>query len=108
MQLTYIWIYTTIRIYYKFWHFLDTQENVHFFFSKKSKYIWKVVKSGKELSPRGLFYYAKELSYNKRYDDAIKYFNKFLNSEKDELKTILEPAINFPYAISLQKNLKSA
>lgn len=34
------------------------------------------------LSPRSLYYYAKELYENRRYDNAIEYFNKFLDTEK--------------------------
>ncbi|WP_353095388.1 glycosyltransferase [Tissierella praeacuta] len=42
----------------------------------------KTIKSGTNLTPRGLYYYARELFYNERYNDAIKYFNKFLDTEK--------------------------
>lgn len=38
----------------------------------------KSLKSGKVLSPRSTFYYARELYYNKRYGDAITFFNNFL------------------------------
>lgn len=41
----------------------------------------KLISNGNDLSPRGLFYYARELYYNKRNDDAIEYFNKFLDTE---------------------------
>lgn len=42
----------------------------------------KMAAEGKELSPRNLFYYARELHLNGLYEDAIIYFNKFLNTEK--------------------------
>ena len=42
----------------------------------------KLVSQGKELTPRGLYYFARELKDNGRYVDAIEYFNKFLDSEK--------------------------
>lgn len=42
----------------------------------------KLLSEGNELSIRGLYYYARELYYNERYDDAIKYYNRFLDSEK--------------------------
>ena len=35
---------------------------------------------GKELSPRGMYYYARELNDHGRYADAIRWFNLFLNS----------------------------
>jgi len=42
----------------------------------------RLLMEGNELSPRGLYYYARELHENGRYKDAILYFNKFLDSEK--------------------------
>jgi glycosyltransferase involved in cell wall biosynthesis len=42
----------------------------------------KRIAGGGELTPRGLYYYARELKDNARYDEAIKYFNKFLESKK--------------------------
>lgn len=36
----------------------------------------------KSLTPRGLFYYARELSQNEIFDEAIKYFNEFLDTGK--------------------------
>jgi len=45
--------------------------------------IYKALLSqGKSLSPRGIFYYARELYQNNFIDDAIKYFNEFLDTEK--------------------------
>ena len=41
----------------------------------------KFIKDGNKLSPRQEFYYARELSYNKRYKESIGMFNKFLNSK---------------------------
>ena len=40
----------------------------------------KMIAEGKELDPRNLFYYARELYYNQRYEDSIKSFNEFLDS----------------------------
>lgn len=42
----------------------------------------KIVSQGEELTPRGLYYFARELKDSGRYDDAIEYFNRFLDSEK--------------------------
>lgn len=41
-----------------------------------------IISSGADLTPRGLFYYARELSESGRYDDAIKYYNKFLDTKE--------------------------
>ena len=40
----------------------------------------KLIFDGKTLEPRQQFYYARELYYNKRYDEAIQIFNNFLDS----------------------------
>lgn len=42
----------------------------------------KILAEGKNLSTRGIYYYARELYYNEKYDEAIKYFNEFLDNEK--------------------------
>lgn len=38
----------------------------------------RMVEEGKEFSPRETYYYARELMDNKKYEEAIKYFTKFL------------------------------
>lgn len=42
----------------------------------------KLLSEGKILTPRGLFYYARELYQNGIFDEAIKYFNEFLDTGK--------------------------
>ncbi len=42
----------------------------------------KAIMEGRTLTPRGLYYYARELFYNEKYDDAIEYFNKFLDTRR--------------------------
>lgn len=42
----------------------------------------KLISENRELSERNLFYYARELLYNERFDDAILYFNKFLDADR--------------------------
>ncbi|MBC8060827.1 MAG: glycosyltransferase family 2 protein [Clostridiaceae bacterium] len=46
----------------------------------------KLINRGKTLSTRGLYYYARELYYNEKYEEAIKFFNKFLNTEEGWLE----------------------
>jgi glycosyltransferase involved in cell wall biosynthesis len=57
----------------------------------------KMISSGTGLTPRGLFYYARELSDCKRYDDAIKYYNKFLDTndgyQEDNIRACSDLAI---------------
>lgn len=40
----------------------------------------KMVSKHKQLSPRSLYYYAKELYYNNKFHSAIKYYEKFLET----------------------------
>lgn len=41
-----------------------------------------LISQEKELSPRGMYYYARELRENAEYPDAIYWFNEFLATEK--------------------------
>jgi len=41
-----------------------------------------LIAEGKELSPRGMYYYARELKGHQRYADAIDWFSLFLDSGK--------------------------
>jgi len=51
-----------------------------------------IIFRGIDLSTRGLYYYARELYYHGRYDDAIVYFNKFLDTGagwvEDKIKVV--------------------
>ena len=42
----------------------------------------KILSKGEHLSPRGLFYYSRELFQNGFTEEAIKYFNEFLDTGK--------------------------
>jgi glycosyltransferase involved in cell wall biosynthesis len=54
----------------------------------------KQLSKGRELTPRGLYYYARELKDNGKYGDAAEYFIKFLDSGKgwveDNINACLE------------------
>ena len=52
---------------------------------------------GKRLSPRGVYYYARELYYNEKYDEAIRYFTKFLDTEQGWI----EDNINACFTLSI-------
>ncbi len=56
----------------------------------------KQLSEGKELSPRGTYYYARELKNNGRYSEAIQFFNLFLDTDKgwieDNISACLELA----------------
>jgi len=57
----------------------------------------KILAEGKELSPRSLYYYAKELYYNERFLDAIKFFNQYLDAGNGWV----EDKINACYDLSI-------
>lgn len=40
-----------------------------------------LIANGAELSLRSIYYFAKELYYNNKYNEAIEYYNKFLDNE---------------------------
>lgn len=42
----------------------------------------KMIKENKKLSPRGLYYYARELKDNGRTEESIEYYENFLDSNK--------------------------
>jgi glycosyltransferase involved in cell wall biosynthesis len=59
-----------------------THKKEHTSEKDRNIYIYeKVLAKGKKLTTRGLFYFARELYYNQRYDEAIIYFNKFIDTE---------------------------
>lgn len=63
-----------IHIIHKKEHSKPHRRNIELFEAQINK--------GKQLSARGLYYYARELLYNNRLDDAILNFDKFLDMEK--------------------------
>lgn len=67
--------------------------------------------TGKELSIRGLYYYARELYYNGKYKDAIKYFNKFLDTEQgwveDRVSACFHLSICYSYINDSKNRLKA-
>ena len=50
--------------------------------------------NGVKLSPRAQFYYARELFYNNRLDEAIIEFNKFLTSRQGWVENNIEACLN--------------
>ena len=59
-----------------------THKKRHTSSTRNLRILQKMEADGKEFSPRNLFYYARELHINGLYDDAIIYFNKFLDTKK--------------------------
>ena len=70
-----------------------------------------MIANGKELDPRQQFYYARELYYNKRYEDAINTFNNFLDSGKGWVENCINACQDLSYcyyAISESKKALNA
>ena len=68
----------------------------------------EIISQGTELTTRGLYYYARELKDNGRYDDAIKYFNKFLNSEKGWLEDNITACSELAKCYSINNDSKNS
>lgn len=54
----------------------------------------KMIAEGETLSPRSQFYYARELSFHKKYDEAIHMFSKFLYEGKGWVENKIEACLN--------------
>lgn len=66
----------------------------------------KLLKEGKTLDPRQQFYYGRELYYHKRYEDAIRVFEAFLNEKDGWLENKIEACTHCSYcfyALSREK-----
>ncbi|MCX8130420.1 MAG: glycosyltransferase [Clostridia bacterium] len=57
----------------------------------------KMISEGKELNPRNMYYFARELYSHERYDEAIMYFTRFLDSGKG----LLEDSLNTCYCLAI-------
>lgn len=65
----------------EYWEIAVTHNKLSTVISQRNLKIYEnIIASGKDLSTRGLYYYARELKTHTRDVDAIEYFNKFLNS----------------------------
>ncbi|HCW03128.1 MAG TPA: glycosyl transferase [Clostridium sp.] len=54
----------------------------------------KLIQSGKELSHRNYFYYARELNGQKRYLEAVKYYEKFLAEDGGLFSNYIDACID--------------
>lgn len=92
-------IYSDVCITHKKEHVSVPGRNLAIYKSLLSK--------GRQLSPRGLFYYARELFQSEKYDDAIKYFNKFLNSEKGWIEDNINACFNLSVCYDVKNDKKN-
>ncbi len=75
-------IYTDIAVTHRKLHPSDPQRNLRIFENQLAQ--------GVSLKPREQFYYARELYYHQRYEDAIRVFEEFLASNQGWLENIIE------------------
>ncbi len=74
-----------------------THKRIHDASDRNLRIFEKMIEQGRPMSARNYFYYAKELYYHNRFEDAIEYFNKFLNSGEGWV----EDNINACYHLSI-------
>ena len=65
----------------------------------------QLIKSGKELNTRELFYYANELYYNNYFDEAIYYYEKFLLKDDKFIQNAIQAKINKAKIYKHQNNI---
>lgn len=68
----------------------------------------KIISSGKILTPRQKFYYSRELYYNEKYDEAIKSFNEFINSNEGWVENSINACLDLSYCYIVKKDLNNA
>jgi len=85
-----------------------THKKEHVHVSDRNLLIYKkILNKGKELSPRGTFYYARELYYNEKYDSAIKYFRKFLETRKGWVEDNINACFNLSKCYDYRNDRKN-
>ncbi len=78
--------YSSIAISHRKLHPSDPDRNIRIF--------EKLLSEGKELEPRQQFYYARELYYHKRYEEAISLFEQFLYEGKGWIENNISACID--------------
>lgn len=68
----------------------------------------KMINDGVGLNPRQEFYYSRELYYNERYEDAIKGFNKFLDSKEGWVENCISACIDLAMIYEIIKDKDNA
>ncbi|GMQ56500.1 glycosyltransferase family 2 protein [Vallitalea sediminicola] len=71
-----------------------THKKEHAKSDRNLKILEKQFDNGKELSPRNWFYYARELYFHGKYDKAIIYYEKFLDTEGEYLSNYIDSCID--------------
>lgn len=80
----------------------------HSYTDRNLKIYQKQLKEGKQLSPRSTYYYARELMDNKRFEEAIYYFENFLSSGKGWIEDNICSCFNLYICYTNLKNTNKA
>lgn len=67
----------------------------------------KIISDGKPFSNRNLFYYARELFINKRYDDALIYYKKFFETEDGLISNYVDASLDLSYCYKIKGDKKN-
>lgn len=67
----------------------------------------KILSEGEPLSPRGFFYYARELYQNNFIEEAIKYFIEFLDTEKGWVEDNISTCFDLSNCYSIKGDKKN-
>lgn len=81
--------YSNIAVTHKKNHPSDPDRNLRIF--------EKLISNGKQLNAREQFYYARELYYHERYNEAIKIFEEFLSSGNGWIENNIEACKTLSY-----------
>ena len=68
----------------------------------------KMLKNGQKLTPRQQFYYARELYFNNKIDDAIHELSKFISERKGWVENNIEACLNLSRCYKLKGELDNA
>ncbi len=68
----------------------------------------KMIAEGKKLCARDTFYYARELFFNEKYNEAVYYYDKFLEMDHKHLSYCLHTCIDLSKYYCMQNDSKQA
>lgn len=80
-----------------------THKRMHPITDRNLKIFEKMRVQNENLSDRDCFYYARELHNNRRFDEAIEYYNRFLDTDNGLLSNYVDASVNL-YSCYLLKN----
>lgn len=68
----------------------------------------KMIEEGEKFSPRSQFYYARELLFHKKINEAINAFSKFLSEGKGWIENNIEACLNLSKCYQIKKENEKA